>query len=184
MRLFLHQEEDDISMKRILMLAGASVALGLAAPALAQPGQPAPPTPRFIHIAAQTDAFERREGRLAQAQAADPRVRDFGAMMVRDHTRTTEALKAAIARAGLPAPPPPQLSPDEQQEIATLAALHGQAFDHAYVEQQIRTHEQALGVMQAYAAGGDNSVIRQAAAQTVPIVARHLHAARALQGAP
>jgi putative membrane protein len=95
-------------------------------------------------------------------------------MMVRDHTNTTMALKGAIRHAGLPAPPPPKLSDQQQANLATLKAARGPDFDRTYVQQQIEAHQTALGVMQAYAAGGDNRVLRKAAAQTAPIVRRHL----------
>lgn len=159
-------------------IALATVAsLSVTAPALAQPGG-ALPTPQFIGAAASTDEFERQEGRMAERQAASPRVRSFGQMMVRDHTNTTMALKLAIRRAGLPPPPSPQLTPDQQSNLAALRGLRGRDFDRAYIQQQIQAHQTALGVMQAYAAGGDNRTLRKAAASTVPIVKHHLAMAR------
>jgi putative membrane protein len=138
------------------------------------------PTPDFIKAAAQTDAFERTEGRLAVQMAASPKVRTFGQEMVDAHTKTTAALKAAIAKAGLPPPAPPTLTAEQNQKVAALKGLHGAAFDKAYMAQQIEAHQTALGVMQAYASGGDNPVIRKAAADTVPIVQHHLAMAQAI----
>jgi len=163
-------------MFRTLILAGVA-SLGLAGAALAQQ---ALPTPDFIKAAAQTDDFERQEGRLAERAGANPGVRSFGAEMVSAHTKTTAALKAAIRKAGMPVPPPPPLTEDQANNLATLRGLHGAAFDHAYIDQQIQAHRTALGVMQAYAAGGDNPVLKQAAADTVPIVQHHLAMAQAL----
>jgi putative membrane protein len=161
----------------MFVLAGL-VSLCALAPALAQPR--ALPTPDFIKAAAATDEFERQEGRMAEKVGATAEVRDFGKMMVRDHTRTTEALKAAIHKAGMPAPPPPELTSEQKSNIAALQGLHGVAFDRPYMEQQIQAHQQALGVMRGYAASGDNPVLRQAAAETVPIVQQHLQAAQAI----
>ena len=168
-------------MIRTILLAGVATAW-LAGPALSQPSAPAPPTPEFIKAAASTDEFERQEGRMAESDGASARVRDFGAMMVRDHTNTTMALKAAIHRAGLPPPAAPTLSAQQQSNVAALRGLHGAAFDRAYMQQQIEAHQTALGVMQAYAAGGDNQVLRKAAGDTVPIVRRHLEMARHIVG--
>jgi putative membrane protein len=109
-------------------------------------------------------------------------VRNFGQMMVRDHTNTTMALKLAIRRAGLPPPPPPQLTPDQQSNVAALKGLRGRDFDRTYLQQQIQAHRTALGVMQAYAAGGDNRTLRKAAASTVPIVKHHLAMAQRIGG--
>jgi len=154
---------------RIIALASVA-SLTFATAAVAQPL----PTPDFIKAAAQTDDFERTEGRLAEKMSASAQVRSFGEEMVSAHTKTTAALKAAIAKAGLAPPAPPLLSAEQQQDLATLKTLHGAAFDKAYVEQQIQAHQTALGVMQAYASSGDNSIIRKAASDTVPIVQNHL----------
>ncbi len=74
-------------MIRRLLLAG------LAASALVATvhAQPADPTHDFITKAAQTDAFERREGRLAEQRAISRDVRAFAAEMVSVHTRLTYA---------------------------------------------------------------------------------------------
>jgi putative membrane protein len=169
------REED---LLRTILLAGAA-SLSMTLSAAAQTSA-ALPTPDFIKAAATTDAFEREEGRLAEVRAANPKVRAFGAMMVRDHTKTTAALKAAIHRAGLPPPGEPQLDSVQRADVATLRALHGAGFDHAYIDQQISAHQAALGVMQAYAARGDNQVLRGAASDTVPIVQHHLAVAQQL----
>jgi putative membrane protein len=167
---------------RTFLLAGIA-STALAASVAAQPA-PALPTPAFITAAAQTDEFERREGQMTDVRASSSQVRDFGQMMIADHTNTTLALKAALHKAGLSIPPGPALSAEQAADIETLRPLHGPAFDRAYVDQQIHVHEAALGVMQAYAAGGDNPVLRKAAADTVPIVQHHLEMARSLAGAP
>jgi putative membrane protein len=143
--------------------------------------QAAPKTADFIKAAAQTDKFERDEGRMAQTQAGSPKVKAFGREMVVAHTKTTAALKAAIANAGLPPPAPPTLTPEQTSDLESLRKLHGAAFDKAYVAQQLQAHQTALGVMQAYAADGDNAVIRKAAADTVPIVQDHLAMAKRLE---
>jgi putative membrane protein len=163
-----------------MALAGVA-SLCIAAPALGQTG-PALPTADFIKAAATTDEFERQEGRMAQRDGASAQVRDFGQMMVRDHTNTTMALKRAIHSAGLPIPGVPHLTAEQKANVAALNGLHGADFDHAYIAQQIQAHETALGVMRAYAASGDNPTLRKAAASTVPIVEHHLAAARKIAG--
>ena len=167
-------------MIRTMVLAGVG-SLVLVAPTLAQTGA-ALPTGDFIKAAATTDEFERVEGRMAERDGASARVRDFGKMMVRDHTNTTMALKQAIHSAGLPNPGPPHLTPEQEANVGALKGLHGADFDHAYIQQQIQAHQTALGVMQAYAAGGENPTLRKAAANTVPIVKHHLATARKIAG--
>jgi putative membrane protein len=143
-------------MIRTLTLGAAAAAVTLSClalscltgPADAQMVGPSPAggvraTRDFVTQAAQTDAFERREGRLAEQKSKNPQVRAFAREMVRDHTRTTQGLQAAIRKAGMKPPPPPQLSADQRHEIGELQGLSGPAFDKAYIDQQVQTHEGA-----------------------------------------
>jgi putative membrane protein len=171
---------------RPLVLAGVAV-LALAplaaAPAVqAQPAAADPATADFITKAAQSDEFERREGRLAEKRARSPEVRHFGAHMVKAHTLTTEGLKAAIRKAGMTPPPPPALTDDQQHMIDQLKALHGRAFDKAYIDQQVQAHQQALALMQGYSQTGAVPAIKAAATKTTPIVQNHLDMATKIQG--
>ncbi len=151
------------------------------APASAQPAPSAVSTHDFVTAAAQSDEFERRAGRMAQSMARSHRVQEFGARMVRDHTMTTEGLKAAIRRSGHPVPPPPPLRPDQQQMLDQLKGSGG-GFDATYLQQQVQAHQEALGLMQGYARGGDNPNIREAAGKTIPLIRHHLMMAQELAG--
>jgi putative membrane protein len=165
-----------------LCLAGvSSVGAVLAQPAASPSAAPDSATQSFITQAAQTDEFERREGRLAERRARSAAVRKFAAHMVSAHTKTTQGLKAAIRQAGMTPPPPPPLSEDQTRMLADLARLHGRAFDKAYIDQQVQAHEAALGVVQGYAQTGDVAPIKAAAAKTAPIVQSHLDMAKGLQ---
>lgn len=162
-----------------LALSSAAVlSLAAASPILAQP---APSTSDFVTAALQTDDYERQAGRIAENSAYTGAVRGFGVMMVRDHTRTAQDLKAAIERTGHPAPPDPKLTKDQLQMLNALRYANGYAlFDSTYVNQQVRTHQQALALMQAYAQGGEDPALRAAAANAVPLVQQHLQMAQEL----
>lgn len=179
-------------MIRTFAFAGAAALLvASAAPAFAQHRDGPPPgaasdefrndnTQHFVMAAAQTDEYERRAGRLAQQMGVSNRVRDFGGMMVTDHTRTTQDLKAAIRRANHTPPPPPPLTDAQQRMLGELRNA-GRGFDFVYLRQQVQAHQEALSLMQDYAATGRNPVLRDAARQTVPLVRHHLEMAQRLQ---
>jgi len=170
---------------RSLALSGAmALSLVAGAPALAQPAASAasaPSTDSFITTALQTDDFERTTGHMAQQSGRTQGVRDFGALMVTDHTKTTQDLKAAIAKSGRPVPSQPKLTAVEQQGINGLKNQVGAPlFDSTYLAQQVRAHQQALALMQSYAQHGQDPTLRAAAAQTAPIVEHHLKMAQDL----
>ena len=74
-------------------------------------------------------------------------VRDFGTMMVQDHTKTTRGLQDAIRKSGRPVPPPPPLTGAQQGMLGQLKNA-GRGFDFIYLQQQVQAHQEALGLMQ------------------------------------
>ena len=174
-------------MIRKAILTGVAV-LGLAAAAHAQPmngmrgGDGEGMTTDFITKAAQSDEFERGEGRLAETRSHNPHVKQFAAMMVSAHTKTTEGLKSAIRHAGMTPPPPPALTDDQMHMMADLKGMHGRDFDKAYIDQQVQAHTDTLGVMQNYAQNGHPGPIKDAAIKTTPLVQHHLDMAKDIQG--
>lgn len=134
----------------------------------------------FVKAAGASDLFEIRSAKVALQKAKDAKVRDFAQMMITDHTKTTDAVKAAAKKAGLN-PAPPQLTADQQQKLDQLQPLTGQAFDQAYVAQQMPAHQQALAMLQNYAQNGDQPALKQAAQQAIPIVQKHINRLQELQ---
>jgi putative membrane protein len=169
-------------VKRSLALSAAALlAVSAAQPVLAQSTSSTPSTDDFIKTALQSDEFERQTGATAKQSGLTQGVRDFGAMMVVDHTKTTQDLDAAIAKSGRPVPSTPKLTSLELQGINSLKNQIGMPlFDSTYLAQQIRLHQQALALMQAYAQNGEDATLRTAASNTIPIVQHHLSTAQDL----
>lgn len=157
------------------LIAGAAIAVLLALPAAAQQSG-SRQTREFVQAAAQSDQFEIMEAHTALAQSTDPRVRDFAQQMLQAHQQTSATLLQAAASSELQ-PPEPGLSGDQSAFLAALQSQRGSEFDKAYIRQQVLAHRSTLAVEQAYAASGDNAMIRQVAASTVPIVTAHLQMA-------
>ena len=150
---------------------------------MAPPDRSAPlTTPQYVMAASQSDEFEMQEGRMAENQAKSVKLRKFGAMMVKDHAKTTNTLHDAIISTGMAPPPPPPLRPDQMQMVAQLQPLNGADFDRAYIAQQMQSHQEALMVQSNYARTGDAPSLRGAAAKTVPIVKEHIAMLQQIQG--
>ena len=169
-------------MNRKIILGCAAI-LALATASQAQPinGGHGDTAMSFVTQAAQSDAFERQEGRLAAHRAQDMHVRKFAREMVSAHTMTTKGLKAAVHHAHMPPPAPPMLSADQRHMVDDLQSAHGRAFDKIYIDQQVQAHQQALQLMQGYAQNGAPGPVRDAAAKTAPLVQHHLDKAKDLQ---
>ena len=89
-------------------------------------------------------------------------------------------MKAAVTEAKLPAPPD-ALDARHKAMLDDLAKKEGPAFDKAYVEAQLKGHEETVALFQAYASGGDNPRIKQFARDLLPTLQMHLEHVRKIK---
>lgn len=136
--------------------------------------QPAAPSAQeFAQTVANSDAFEIQSSELAAQRAARQDVKDFAAMMVRDHTMTTEQLTTLAPQIAL-TPPTPSLDAAKQGQIDSLRGQNGAAFDAAYLDAQVAAHTEAVALFERYASGGEPGPLRDWAAETLPKLREHL----------
>ncbi len=134
----------------------------------------ASPAQRFANDVGASDYYEVEAGRIAQEKAQSQGLKDFGRMMVEQHTQSTEKLKAAGARANPAIVPNPTLTGEQEANLAALRAAEGAAFDQAYKTQQIAAHEKALALVQGYAATGDIAELKTFATEAEKLIQGHL----------
>ena len=141
---------------------------------------------QIVAVLMAADTGEIAQGQLAQAQGSDPRVRDYGARMVTEHTAASTALNELRLRIGV-TPAERSLSrmltEDANATRASLVPLTGTAFDRGYIAAQIAMHSRVLDVIDsALVPNATNAELRAAMVNTVrPMVARHLQDARDLE---
>lgn len=134
----------------------------------------------FAMMAAMSDMFEIESSRIALQKAQSPQVKQFAQMMIDDHTRMSNDMKAAVQAAGLTVTPPTQLSGDYQTWMSDLQQATGDDFGDKYLDHQQEAHERALALMENYAANGDTQQLKTLAAAAVPKIRAHLEMARRL----
>jgi putative membrane protein len=132
------------------------------------------PAQRFANDVGASDYYEVEAGKLAQEKAQNQALKDFGRMMVDNHTQSTEKLKAAGAKANPAIVPNPALTAEQETNLAALRAAEGAAFDQAYKAQQIAAHEKALALVQGYAADGDVPELKSFATDAQKVIQEHL----------
>lgn len=133
----------------------------------------------FAAMAAASDMFEIESSRLAQSQAKSTEVKNFAAMLVKDHTKSSGELKSIASKENITLSPP-SLAPDMQSKIDALKSAKGEQFDTLYLSQQVPAHETALKLHQGYAQSGDNASLKDFASKTSTVVSKHLDEARAM----
>jgi len=133
----------------------------------------------FVDTIAASDMFEIEAGRLAQEMGKSQKVKDFGAMMVKDHTASSDKLKAAVAQAGGDLALAPELTPAQQGNLEQLRSA-GENFDLVYAQQQVSAHDMALQLLRAQAQSGTVGALKTFAGETATVVESHLQQARQL----
>lgn len=134
---------------------------------------------KFAVEAASGGMMEVQLGELAGQKATSARVKEFGAMMVRDHQQANEELKALAARKQITLPPAP--GEDHMDEISDLTKKTGRDFDRAYIDLMVDDHEDDVEDFEEAARQADDPEIRAFAANLLPKLRQHLEQARAIR---
>jgi putative membrane protein len=136
-------------------------------------------TDAFVTNAGISDMYEIQAGKIAQKKGQAAGVKDFGKMMVADHTAMSNEMKPLVAAAGKT--PPSGLDERRKGLIDNLNAAAPADFDKVYLDQQEAAHSEALTLMQGYADHGDDAGLKAGAAKAVPKVQAHLDHVKQLQ---
>ncbi|MDP9087082.1 MAG: DUF4142 domain-containing protein [Pseudomonadota bacterium] len=132
------------------------------------------PAQKFTDTVAGSDMFEIQSGKLAETMGSSAAIKDFGKMLVTDHSKSSEMLKAAAKKTSPVVALPMVLPTDLNAKIAALKAAKGADFDKLFVEQQSDGHKAALDALKAYSAGGDQPSLKDWATSVIPTVESHL----------
>lgn len=133
----------------------------------------APPAAEFVMKAGASDLYEEQSSKLVLGSTKDPKIKQYANMMITDHMKTTNGVKAAVRKSGM-TPKPPMLDAEGKQNMTALKAATGTQRDQLYIQQQKTSHDKALALMQDYSSAGDNPNLKQAATTAVPIVQHHI----------
>lgn len=136
---------------------------------------------QYVALAAAGDLFEIESARIAQQKSQRPDVRQFAAMILADHQRSSAELARAAGQVRPAISAPPVLSAEQQANLQALGTANGRAFDIVYLRQQVIAHEQALNLVTSYASSGEVEPLRRHAASVAEPIRRHLARARELE---
>ena len=132
----------------------------------------------FIMKAAQGGMTEVDAGKMAQEKGSSQDVKDFGAMMVKDHTQNNADLAALAKTKGVDVPP--SLDNMHQKMVDNLSSKSGAAFDKAYINMMVKGHTRMLGLMKGEESSSDAD-LKDFATKTSDTVQMHLTKAKDIQ---
>jgi putative membrane protein len=156
----------EISMKRL-----ATVSMMMLIP-LAAAWAADNPDATFYKHAAEGGIAEVEMGNLAQKKSHSQAVKDFGAMMVKDHSEANDKLKTVAESKGVSLPT--SASVGQMASRAKLEVLSGDTFDKSYIKGMIKDHQEDIAEFNKEATSGQDPEARAFAKSTLPTLKAHL----------
>jgi putative membrane protein len=133
----------------------------------------------FAVNAADGGLMEVQLGEYAAANASSAEVKKFAQMMVSDHSKANDELKALAQQKNISIPA--ALSDNRQKKLDNLKEKKGTEFDKAYIDMMVEDHEDDVDLFEKEAENGKDAEIKSWAAGKVTALRHHLDMAKATQ---
>jgi len=137
-------------------------------------------TSKFMVDVADVNMTEIQLGELAKDKASSKRVRDFAAMMVRDHSKAADDLKALAGQKNVTLPT--KVSEEHQRKMDELKKKSGRDFDRQYMDMMEDGHEATVRDFEKNTDNSDADV-RAFVTKMLPTLRMHRDSASAINKA-
>jgi putative membrane protein len=134
---------------------------------------------KFLQEAIRGNMAEVKMGELAKERAQSKDVRDYGQMLIDDHSKANEKAMAVARNMSVTAPTEPTAK--QKQEHDMMAKLSGSEFDNMFMSHMVQDHQEAIGKYTAQAQSGDSSKATDYAKDTLPTLRSHLSKAQSIE---
>jgi putative membrane protein len=132
----------------------------------------------FVTEAAEGGMAEVEMGKIAVKNAQDAEVKKFGQMMVDDHTKANQELKALATKKSIKVPDDVG---SHKSTVEKLSSLKGADFDKEYVNEMVNDHKKDVDEFEKQATTATDPEIKAFAAKTLPVLKKHLEAIMKIQ---
>jgi putative membrane protein len=133
------------------------------------------PDASFYKKATEGGLFEIDTGNQAAQKSNNQQIKDFGAMLVKDHTAAGDKLKALAATKDVSLPT--SASVGQMASKGKLDVLSGDTYDKSFIETQIKAHRQTIALFNKEVASGQDADAKAFAQATLPTLKQHLKTA-------
>jgi putative membrane protein len=121
-------------------------------------------------------------GDMAARRATNPRIQQFGNMMVMDHTKADSELTALAKDRKISLPTVP--GNDDQKVIDELTKKTGSDFDNAYVDAMLADHKNDIKLFENEQKNAVDTAIKAFTIKTLPILHKHYNAIADIKSSP
>jgi len=132
----------------------------------------------FVMEAAIGGMMEVEAGNLAQQNATSQRVKDFGAMRVRDHGQANNELKSLVSARGITLPD--SIPAAKRKHLDQMSKMQGKSFDTHYISMMKEDHRKDISKFEKEANSGKDNDIKSWASKTLPTLKVHRDSVEAI----
>jgi putative membrane protein len=168
--------EEVVMKSSILTATLLATAVVFSSAAFAQDKNANKDSVKFIKAAIQGNIAEVDAGKLAQEKGKSAGVKQYGAMLEKDHSAANE--KAIAAAKSLGVEPPTGSSVGEKATYVKWKVLTGDTFDRSFAKGMVKDHEKDIKEYEKASMRSDATGTY--AKETLPILKEHLKAAQTL----
>lgn len=133
----------------------------------------------FAVEAADAGLLEVQLGTVALTKATTPEVKKFAQMMVDDHTKANNELKALAQQKNITLPT--TMGNEHQRKYDNLNEKTGLDFDKEYMDQMVKDHKEAIDEFEDEAEDGNDPEIKAWASSKISALRSHLQEAERIQ---
>lgn len=124
-------------------------------------------------------------GQLAQQKSKDPAIRDFAGTMISDHKSVIDKASALVKKLGVTPQDNAlsrQLMANAEKMSRTLKAASGQAFDRAYINNEVAYHQAVITTVEnRLIPEATNAELKDLLQSVLPVLRTHLEHAQMVQ---
>jgi putative membrane protein len=131
----------------------------------------------FVLEAATGGMMEVEAGNIAQQNAQDPRVKNFGSMMVTDHSAANNELKSLVSGRVMI---PDSLPADKRKHLESMRKMNGKAFDNHYKSMMLTDHKEDVDKFKKAATSVQDPGLKDWVNKTLPVLQKHLDSIQAI----
>lgn len=125
----------------------------------------------FVKTAASSNLLEIQLGNLAVQNASDPKVKEFGQMMIEHHTMANQQLQTVASQLGVTLPD--SLLPVHETLAERLEGKTGAEFDEDYMDTMETAHKMDISMYKAKDGNATNPDVKAYASKALPILQMH-----------
>jgi putative membrane protein len=165
-------------IRNLILVAGLATAMAVSAGAQAQQSNKVDnATKKFVTNAIEGDLAEIAVGKLALDKGLNADAKQFGQMLVKDHSEHKEKAVQLAKQLGIDPPSGPSIS--QKATYLKLKMLTGATFDRSFASSMLKDHQADIKEYQKQSERNDQ--IGQFAKETLPTLREHLKTAQSLQ---